>query len=123
MRCQVFSSHVLVSGSLFSQMFSQGLISIGSLLCSGKSTVGRLLSKNLQYAFFDTDSLVEQAANKSIPDIFAEEGEDEFRTLETQVGNSYSVIATFLWVCDSVITAMHLHTTISSGPLFYLAAM
>ena len=53
--------------------------------CSGKSTVGRLLSEALKYCFFDTDALIEQAVGKPVPQIFAEDGEEAFRELETKV--------------------------------------
>lgn len=51
----------------------------------GKTTIGQLLAKQLDYQFFDTDAVVEQAAGRSISQIFAESGEDTFRQLETQV--------------------------------------
>ncbi|MEP0887912.1 shikimate kinase [Leptolyngbya sp. FACHB-16] len=55
------------------------------MMGSGKTTVGQFLAKNLNYRFIDTDSLVEQVAQKPINEIFAESGEDAFRQLETQV--------------------------------------
>jgi shikimate kinase len=51
----------------------------------GKSTLGKGLAAALQYQFFDTDTLIEQATHRSIPDIFAEAGEEGFRTVETAV--------------------------------------
>lgn len=51
----------------------------------GKSTIGRLISNQLRYQFFDTDAVIEQAAHRSVAEIFAEEGEAEFRRIETQV--------------------------------------
>ncbi|MEM1427535.1 MAG: shikimate kinase, partial [Cyanobacteria bacterium P01_H01_bin.130] len=65
----------------------------------GKSTVGRAIAQSLKYRFFDTDDLIEQVAKKSIPEIFASDGETAFRTLETQVlsqlsRQTRSVIAT-----------------------------
>ena len=54
------------------------------MMGAGKSTIGRLVGQMLGYRFFDTDSLVEQAAGQSISQIFAA-GEPEFRQLETQV--------------------------------------
>jgi shikimate kinase len=57
---------------------------LGMMGC-GKSTVGELLSRRLQYRFFDTDVLVERVAGKKITAIFADEGEATFRELETQV--------------------------------------
>lgn len=52
---------------------------------SGKTTVSELLAKEMGYKFFDTDSLITQVAKKSIPEIFAEEGEAAFRALESQI--------------------------------------
>jgi len=51
---------------------------------SGKSTLGRLLASSLQYKFADSDTAIEQAQNMSVTDIFAQEGEDEFRKYEAQ---------------------------------------
>jgi shikimate kinase len=55
------------------------------MMGSGKTTVGRILAKELKYHFFDTDEVISQAANRSIADIFAQEGEEAFREVETQV--------------------------------------
>jgi shikimate kinase len=55
------------------------------LMGSGKSTVGRALSNCLGYPLFDTDHLIEELAQKSIPEIFAADGELIFRDMETQV--------------------------------------
>ncbi len=49
---------------------------------AGKTTVGRLVAARLGVAFRDTDDDVEAAAGKSIPDIFFDSGEAEFRALE-----------------------------------------
>lgn len=51
---------------------------------AGKTTVGRLVADRLGVAFRDTDADVEAAAGKSIPDIFFESGETEFRRLERE---------------------------------------
>jgi shikimate kinase len=51
---------------------------------SGKSTIGRKLARKLRVQFYDTDQIIEQAAGKSIPRIFSEDGEDAFRHLEQQ---------------------------------------
>ena len=50
---------------------------------SGKSTVGKILSRMLCMPLADTDSMVEQAAGKTIPALFAQEGEAAFRDRET----------------------------------------
>jgi shikimate kinase len=54
---------------------------------SGKSTIGRILSKKLNYKFFDTDENIEDETKTKIKDIFAHEGEAHFRELETRVLN------------------------------------
>lgn len=51
---------------------------------SGKTTVGRELAKRLGMDFVDTDAYIEEAAGKSISDIFAEDGEEAFRRMETE---------------------------------------
>ena len=51
---------------------------------SGKSTVGKRLAKNLGVGFRDTDKIVEEQAGRTIADIFLEDGEAAFRTLEQQ---------------------------------------
>lgn len=60
------------------------------IMGTGKTTVGKLLAKELGYRFFDTDELITAVANKTIPAIFAEEGEETFRDLESKVLNQVS---------------------------------
>ena len=55
------------------------------MMGAGKTTVGRELSHQLGYHFFDTDTLIEQVANQTINQIFTEGGEEGFRKLESQV--------------------------------------
>ncbi|MBY8875297.1 shikimate kinase [Micromonospora sp. PLK6-60] len=49
---------------------------------SGKTTVGELLADALGVGFRDTDADIERLAGKPIPEIFVDEGEEHFRTLE-----------------------------------------
>lgn len=60
----------------------ENILLIGMPGC-GKSTVGKLLSEKTGRTFADCDALVEEMAKKSIPRIFAEDGEEAFRRLET----------------------------------------
>jgi shikimate kinase len=49
---------------------------------SGKSTVGAALAELLGLPLHDTDAAVEAAAGRTISDLFVEDGEPAFRTLE-----------------------------------------
>ena len=51
-------------------------------MCSGKSTVGKMLAENLGYDFVDLDQLIEEREGKSIEEIFLDHGEEYFRRLE-----------------------------------------
>ena len=52
---------------------------------AGKTTVGKLLAKNLGIDFFDSDQVIESRAGKSVSDIFTQDGEPAFRKLEHDV--------------------------------------
>ncbi len=54
------------------------------MMGSGKSTVGKILSKKMDIPFLDLDHYIEVKNNKSITDIFKENGEPHFRELETE---------------------------------------
>ncbi len=52
---------------------------------SGKTSVGRALAKGMEYHFLDTDVLIEQEEQQTIPTIFENKGEAYFRNRETQL--------------------------------------
>jgi shikimate kinase len=52
---------------------------------SGKSTIGRRLSKALGVSLLDTDVAIEERTGRSIADIFAIDGEPQFRRIEEEV--------------------------------------
>jgi len=49
---------------------------------SGKTTVGKALAKDLGLTFYDLDWYIESRMMRKIPQIFAEKGEEGFRTIE-----------------------------------------
>lgn len=49
---------------------------------SGKTTIGKLLARKLNYSFVDMDTQIEKKQFKTVSQIFAEKGEEEFRRLE-----------------------------------------
>ncbi|MAE35515.1 MAG: shikimate kinase AroK [Oceanospirillaceae bacterium] len=52
---------------------------------AGKSTIGRMLSQELKYEFFDSDKVIEERCGADIPWIFDKEGELGFREREESV--------------------------------------
>lgn len=52
---------------------------------SGKTTVSRELAKKLEVSMYDTDQEIVHKAGKTINEIFANDGEEGFRSLETEV--------------------------------------
>ena len=50
---------------------------------AGKTTVGRQLAAELGWEFLDLDTLIEQRTGKTVPAIFAEDGEAAFRRIES----------------------------------------
>jgi shikimate kinase len=60
-------------------------VALVGLMGAGKTTIGRRLASALELPFADADDAIVDAAGKSVPDIFAEHGECEFRRGERQV--------------------------------------
>ena len=60
----------------------KNIVLIGMPGC-GKSTIGNLLARKLGRKFVDADEEIIQLAGKSIPEIFAQDGEEIFREWET----------------------------------------
>ena len=55
------------------------------MMGSGKSQTGPLLAKMINYAFVDTDDVIEKASKQSISSIFEKDGEKVFRDVEKKV--------------------------------------
>ena len=61
------------------------IISLTGFMGCGKSSVGRRLSELLCCSFMDLDEVIVERAGRSIPEIFATDGEEAFRKMEQQV--------------------------------------
>ena len=55
------------------------------LMGAGKSTVGRLLAQRLGWTFLDLDACIEDRTQRSVAQIFNDDGEEAFRRLEQQL--------------------------------------
>ncbi len=62
----------------------ENIVLIGMPGC-GKTTVGRALAEKLGRKFVDADAAIEEKAGMTIPEIFAKDGEEGFRNIETKV--------------------------------------
>ena len=58
------------------------------MMGAGKSAAGKPLAAALGYRFLDADTALEQVAGRSIPEIFASDGEEGFRTLAIEQRSS-----------------------------------
>ena len=56
----------------------------------GKTSIGRALAEKTGRQFIDIDEMIEKAAQKSIPEIFVDDGEEKFRLIETGVLEEFS---------------------------------
>lgn len=86
---ELFAGHAIPAGrveDIVSEIGAQtlNLILIGMPGC-GKSTLGQAVAAALQREFVDCDAEIVRRAGKSIPEIFAQDGEGAFRALESSV--------------------------------------
>jgi len=62
---------------------NRNIVLIG-MPASGKSTIGKLLSKKISYEYYDADKYLERKEKVKISTLFSEKGEEHFRNLETK---------------------------------------
>ncbi len=60
-------------------------ITLYGFMGAGKTTLGKALAQRLDYRFVDLDAEIVKETGKTIPDIFAQDGEIAFRKIEHQV--------------------------------------
>ncbi len=99
----------------------KNIVLIGMMGC-GKTTVGGLLARRLGRPLADTDVLIERRQGRSIPDIFAQDGEERFRALELELGRELGRRSGLVVACggglplrDGAIAALK-----ESGLVFWL---
>lgn len=63
----------------------QNNIFLIGLMGTGKTTIGRQLSRRLKMPFYDSDKVIEKRTGADIPLIFEKEGEDGFRKRESSI--------------------------------------
>ena len=73
-------------------MTDMGIIVIGGLKHCGKSTLGRLIARDLGYQFYDLDDLIREETNgiwDSVREIWKTFGQEEFQRLEEEAARSF----------------------------------
>ena len=96
------------------------LIIIGSM-ASGKSTVGRKLSKKLGLDFFDIDNEIEKKAGAKISWIFDVEGEEKFRDREYEAfGNLTSNESCVISTGGGIVLREENRVLLNKGTVIYL---
>jgi len=63
---------------------NKNLVMVG-MMGSGKSSIGKLVSKKLGFEFIDTDNEIEEIEKKTISEIFKINGEKYFRNIEETI--------------------------------------
>jgi shikimate kinase len=61
------------------------VVSLVGFMGAGKTTVGQALAARLGWRFIDLDDLIQASAQRTIAEIFQQDGESAFRTLERQI--------------------------------------
>jgi shikimate kinase len=91
--------------------------------CSGKSTVGGLLAASLGFAVHDTDLMVVRKTRRSIAEIVAGEGWEEFRALEAEaLIEAVAAGGVIAGGGGLVLASENRRLMRASGLVFYLAA-
>jgi shikimate kinase/nucleoside-diphosphate-sugar epimerase len=90
--------HLVQTGGEIVSPRQPNILLIG-LMGSGKTTIGRIVSQMIGFQSVDTDAMIVESAGKTIPEIFAAEGEAGFRlhesaALRSLLGRRGCVIAT-----------------------------
>ena len=73
-------------------MLNSQIVYIIGFMGSGKSTTGKKLASLLGWSFIDIDKRIEEQTGKTIPELFAQNGEAYFRNVETEVLKSLKTL-------------------------------
>jgi len=90
----------------------------------GKTAVGKALAEKLSRKFVEMDTLIEQKAGKSIPEVFQQDGEIAFRELEIEVTKEVSKGKNQVIACGGgvVLNKINIDRLKKESVLVYLTA-
>ena len=93
-------------------------------MSTGKTVVGKALADRLGKEFIELDSLIEQKAGKTIPEIFQQDGEIAFRELEIEAAKGVSGKKNAVIACGGgvVLNKINIDRLRKESLIFYLTA-
>ncbi len=103
-------------------MLNQKNIFLIGLMGTGKTTVGRQLSRKLKMDFYDSDRVIEERTGADIPLIFEKEGEAGFRKREAEVIDELTQKQGIILATGggAVLDVKNRNRLINRGTVFYL---
>jgi len=89
---------------------------------TGKTTVGRQLSRKLKMEFYDSDRVIEERTGADIPLIFEKEGEDGFRKREVAIIDELTQKQNIILATGggAILNANNRNHLVNRGTVFYL---
>ncbi len=89
---------------------------------TGKTTVGRQLSRKLKMDFYDSDRVIEECTGVDIPLIFEKEGESGFRKRETAIIDKLTKKNNIILATGggAILNSENRNHLINRGTVFYL---
>ena len=99
-------------------------IALIGFMGAGKTTIAELLAEKLNKKAMELDSLIEQRAGKSIPDIFREDGETAFRELEIEAAREVAASNNQVIACGGgiVLNKINIDRLKEGAVVVYLTA-
>ena len=92
------------------------------MMGTGKSAVARALADVMgRYIFLDTDSIIEELLGASVSEVFATDGEEAFRSVESQVLDQvHSYVKTCVATGGGIVTQKKNWGRLHSGMVVWL---
>ena len=99
-------------------------IALIGFMGTGKTAVGQVLARKLDRKFIELDSLIEEKAGKSIPQIFRQDGEIAFRELEIEATKEIAREKSAVIACGGgiVLNKINIDRLKEGGRIVYLTA-
>jgi shikimate kinase len=103
-------------------MHKQKNIFLIGLMGTGKTTVGRQLSRKLKMDFYDSDRVIEERTGADIPLIFEKEGEAGFRKREAEVIDELTQKRNIILATGggAILDSENRNHLVNRGTVFYL---